>query len=128
MGNAYDNASLIVTPNAYKASKIYALKPDDGSGDLAFSRAGSKMVRNAQGLWETIGTNIPPLHYPVGGGCPSWLFEAEATNVVLNSLGNAATYSAAGGSSLSDFSLSTPFSGVTSAIKVSTIANFFSGK
>lgn len=80
MGNAYDNASLIVTPNAYKASKIYALKPTDGSGDLAFSRAGSKMVRNSSGLWETIATNIPPLHYPVGGGCPSWLFEAEAEN------------------------------------------------
>lgn len=82
MGNAYDNASLIVTPNAYKASKIYALKPTDGSGDLSFSRAGSKMRRNSAGLWETIGTNIPPLHYPVGGGCPSWLFEAEATNVI----------------------------------------------
>jgi len=85
MGNAYQNASLIVTPNAYKASKIYALKPDDGSGDLSFSRAGSKMVRNSSGLWETIGTNIPPLHYPVGGGCPSWLFEAEATNEALYS-------------------------------------------
>ncbi|MBP9690305.1 MAG: hypothetical protein KBE91_11880 [Bacteroidia bacterium] len=82
MSNAYQNASLIVTPNAYKASKIYALKPTDGSGDLSFSRAGSKMVRNSSGLWETIGTNIPPLHYPVGGGCPSWLFEAEATCLI----------------------------------------------
>jgi len=85
MGNAYQNASLIVTPNAYKASKIYALKPDDGSGDLSFSRAGSKMVRNSSGLWETIGTNIPPLHYPVGGGCPSWLDEAAATCLIPNS-------------------------------------------
>jgi len=93
MGNAYQNASLIVTPNAYKASKIYALKPDDGSGDLSFSRAGSKMVRNSSGLWETIGTNIPPLHYPVGGGCPSWLFEAEATNVQLQSLAFNSYYS-----------------------------------
>ncbi len=82
MSNLYDKASLIITPNAYKASKIYSLKPTDGSGDLSFSRAGSKMRRNSAGLWETIGTNIPPLHYPVGGGCPSWLFEAEATNVI----------------------------------------------
>jgi len=85
MGNAYQNASLIVTPNAYKASKIYALKPDDGSGDLSFSRAGSKMRRNSAGLWETIGTNIPPLHYPAGGGCPSWLFEPQRTNLITNS-------------------------------------------
>jgi hypothetical protein len=82
MSNAYENALLIVTPNAYKASKIYALKPTDGSGDLSFTRAGSKMRRNSAGLWETIGANIPPLNYPVGGGCPSWLFEAEATCLI----------------------------------------------
>lgn len=122
MGNAYDNASLIVTPNAYKASKIYALKPTDGSGDLAFSRAGSKMVRNSAGLWETIGTNIPPLHYPVGGGCPSWLFEAEATNIVPDSL-----VLTAESSTISTSSVQSPLSGVFYEKITSTAATTFIG-
>jgi len=85
MGNAYDNASLIVTPNGYKASKIYALKPTDGSSDLSFSRASTALRRNSAGLWESVAINIPRLHYPVGGGCPSWLFEPQATNIFLAS-------------------------------------------
>jgi hypothetical protein len=81
MGNAYNNASLLVTPNGYKASKIYSAKPTDGTGDLAFSRASTAMRRNSAGLWESVANNVPRLQYPVGGGCPSWLFEAQATNI-----------------------------------------------
>jgi hypothetical protein len=85
MGNAYNNASLLVTPNGYKASKIYSAKPTDGTGDLAFSRASTAMRRNSAGLWEEVANNVPRLQYPVGGGCPSWLFEPQATNSFLNS-------------------------------------------
>jgi hypothetical protein len=81
MGNAYDSASLLVTPNGYKASKIYSAKPTDGTGDLAFSRASTAMRRNSAGLWEEVANNVPRLQYPVGGGCPSWLFEPQATNI-----------------------------------------------
>jgi len=83
MGNAYDNASLIVTPNGYKASKIYALKPTNGSGDLSFSRASTALRLNSAGLFESVALNVPRLQYPVGGGCPSWLFEPQATNLIL---------------------------------------------
>jgi hypothetical protein len=82
MGNAYNNASLLVTPNGYKASKIYSAKPTDGTGDLAFSRASTAMRRNSAGLWEEVANNVPRLQYPVGGGCPSWLFEPQATNLL----------------------------------------------
>jgi hypothetical protein len=85
MGNAYDSASLLVTPNGYKASKIYSAKPTDGTGDLAFSRASTAMRRNSAGLWEEVANNVPRLQYPVGGGCPSWLFEPQATNSILYS-------------------------------------------
>jgi hypothetical protein len=85
MGNAYDSASLLVTPNGYKASKIYSAKPTDGTGDLAFSRASTAMRRNSAGLWESVANNVPRLQYPVGGGCPSWLFEPQATNVIERS-------------------------------------------
>jgi hypothetical protein len=85
MGNAYDSASLLVTPNGYKASKIYSAKPTDGTGDLTFSRASTAMRRNSAGLWEEVASNVPRLQYPVGGGCPSWLFEPQATNEALYS-------------------------------------------
>lgn len=85
--NLYDKASLIITPNAYKAGKIYALKPTSGTGDLTFARAGVKRVRNAAGNWVQIGANVPPLHYPVGGGCPAWWPEPQSTQGVRNSEG-----------------------------------------
>jgi hypothetical protein len=85
MGNAYNNASLLVTPNGYKASKIYSAKPTDGTGDLAFSRASTALRRNSAGLWESVANNVPRLQYAVGGGCPSWLFEPQATNNALYS-------------------------------------------
>lgn len=84
--NLYDKASLILTPNAYKASKIYVAKPTDGSGDLTFSRASTAMRRNSAGLWESVANNVPRLHYPVGGGCPAWLLEPAATNKITQSV------------------------------------------
>lgn len=30
----FDNASYIISTNGYKTSKIYALKPENGNGDL----------------------------------------------------------------------------------------------
>ena len=114
MSNAYNNASLIVPVANYEAGTIFSLVPTDGSGDLSFTRAGSKMVRNSAGLWETIGTNIPPLHYPVGGGCPSWLFEAEATNNALHSTDfSNAVWAVAGTAAKAASALSTNIVGVT---------------
>jgi hypothetical protein len=43
------------------------------------------MRRNSAGLWEEVASNVPRLQYPVGGGCPSWLFEPQATNLFINS-------------------------------------------
>jgi hypothetical protein len=99
MGNAYNNASLLVTPNGYKASKIYSAKPTDGTGDLAFSRASTAMRRNSAGLWEEVANNVPRLQYPVGGGCPSWLFEPQATNLSKSSEALSATYIVTDGTS-----------------------------
>lgn len=83
--NLYDKASLIITPNAYKAGKIYALKPNNGSGDMVFSRASSRSRRNANGLIELIGNNFPAIEHPVGGGCPAVSFEPQRTNIMHNS-------------------------------------------
>jgi hypothetical protein len=85
MSNAFNNASIIVTPNGYKASKIYSLKPTDGSGDLTFTRATTATRINSLGVWESVAINVPRLQYPIGGGCPSLLIEPQKTNIFLNS-------------------------------------------
>lgn len=117
--NLYDKASLIITPNAYKASKIYALKPTNGSGDLTFARASSRTRRNSSGAIESLANNVPALDYPVGGGCPAWLFEPQRTNLDPNSATFAGyTLDNSGGVSVSNVAASTPFQGVNTAVKV----------
>ena len=59
MSSFYDDASLVVIPSGYKTSKVYAEKPTDGSGDLAFTRTGDTATRvNSAGLIEKVRTNL----------------------------------------------------------------------
>jgi hypothetical protein len=54
----FDEASLIVTPNAYKEGKIFAIKPTDGSGDLSVVRATTATDVNSAGLIEDTPYNL----------------------------------------------------------------------
>jgi hypothetical protein len=54
----FDEASLIVTPNAYKEGKIFAIKPTDGSGDLSVLRATTATDVNSAGLIEDTPYNL----------------------------------------------------------------------
>ena len=56
--STYSDASLIFYPSGYKESKLYSLKPTDGSGDLTFTRASSATRVNAEGLIEGVRTNL----------------------------------------------------------------------
>jgi len=76
------DAILITTANAYKAGKLYSIKPFDGSGDFDVVRATTAWRRNSAGIWESVANNVPRLHYPVGGGCPSVLVEPQRTNEI----------------------------------------------
>ena len=78
----FEDASLILTPNAYKAGKAYCVKPIDGSGDFTVVRNTSATRVDENGLIESVGANVPRLNYPIGGGCPSWLIEPQATNLL----------------------------------------------
>ena len=80
----FESASLVVTPNGTKASKLYAIKPTDGSGDLSVTRATSATRVNASGVIETVGANVPRLDYS-NGSCPSILVEPQRTNLALRS-------------------------------------------
>jgi len=77
-------ASLIVTPNAYKTSKLYSVVPSDGSGDMVFTRSTTATRVNSAGLIETVAINIPRIDY-TDGGCPSILVEPQRTNLAKNS-------------------------------------------
>ena len=80
----FDDASLVLTPNGYKASKLYSIKPTSGAGDMTVVRATTATRVNSAGLIESVATNVPRLDY-TGGGCPKILVEPERINRVLYS-------------------------------------------
>jgi hypothetical protein len=80
----FESASLVVTPNGTKASKLYAIKPTDGSGDLSVTRATTATRVNSSGLIESVATNVPRLDY-TNSSCPSILVEPQRTNLALRS-------------------------------------------
>jgi hypothetical protein len=80
----FESASLVVTPNGTKASKLYAIKPTSGAGDLSVTRATTATRVNASGLIESVANNVPRLDY-TNSTCPSILVEPQRTNLVLNS-------------------------------------------
>lgn len=83
--NLLDTASLVVTPNGYKASKLYSIIPSDGTGDMTFARTGDTATRvNSSGLIETVLANKPRLDY-FNSTCPKLLLEPQRTNVLTYS-------------------------------------------
>jgi hypothetical protein len=79
--NLLDTASLVVTPNGYKASKLYSIVPSDGTGDMTFARTGDTATRvNSSGLIESVLANKPRLDY-TDSTCPKLLLEPQRTNL-----------------------------------------------
>jgi len=83
MSNLLDRSSIILTPTAYDNSEVLCVKPSDGSGDFSFSRATEATRINSLGLVEVVADNLPRINYE--GGCGSWLWEPQSTNLYLNS-------------------------------------------
>ena len=77
----YDDASLIVYPSGYKESKIYSLKPTNGTGDLNFSRASSATRVNAEGLIETSPVNLMPFSETFNFATGGWSLQNGATTI-----------------------------------------------
>jgi hypothetical protein len=77
-------ASFLVTPNGYKASKLYAAIPTNGNGDMTFTRATTATRVDENDLVSSVASNVPRIDY-TGGGCPSILLEPQRTNIVLRS-------------------------------------------
>jgi hypothetical protein len=55
----FEDASLVLIPSAQKTSKVYSVKPTDGTGDLTFTRSNDTATRvGPDGLIEKVRTNI----------------------------------------------------------------------
>jgi hypothetical protein len=79
-----DTASLIVTPNGYKAGTLYSVIPNTTLGDLNVTRATTATRVNSSGLIESVASNVPRLDY-TNGTCPSILVEPQRTNLLTYS-------------------------------------------
>lgn len=81
--NLFSNASYIISPNGYKTSKIYALKPDNGNGDLDIIRNTTATRINEFGIREVVPANRVRIYY--SNGKPCFLIEPQRTNLVYPS-------------------------------------------
>jgi hypothetical protein len=92
MTNFYNSASFLLVASAYSSSKVYAIKPTDGSGDISFIPRGTLGFRtNSSSLIEQVGSNIIRLDYSLDS-CPSFLFETQRTNLLIQSNGFSTTW------------------------------------
>ena len=79
----FDSASLVITPNGVKTSKLYSIKPNDGTGDLSVTRATTATRINASGIREVVSANKVRIDY--SNGSPAILVEPQRTNLVFPS-------------------------------------------
>lgn len=66
-----DNASLLLTPNAYKEGKLYSVIPSNGNGDFTATRATTATRVNSAGLVDLVPYNI--VQYSEMFSNASWL-------------------------------------------------------
>ena len=109
----FEDASLVMIPSGYKASKVYSIKPTNGDGDFTFSRASAATRVNADGLIESVASNVPRLDY-TDASCPHLLLEPQRTNLITES----AVFSgyASSNAVITDNSITSPDGALTGAI------------
>lgn len=79
----FDSASLVITPNGVKTSKLYTIKPNDGTGDLTVSRNTSATRIDENGNIVDVSANVARIDYSTGQ--PAILVEPQRTNLVYPS-------------------------------------------
>jgi len=112
MASAYDKASLVMLPNAYKDGKVYSVKPEDRSGDFTFTRPTAATRVGVNGLiekdrenlvtysntfssWTSINSTLTSNQAGYDGTNDAWLIEktADAGRIQNNVVAGLATYS-----------------------------------
>lgn len=79
----FQRATLMLTPNGYKAAKLYTLIANNGTTDFATTAGGGSRL-NASGNRVALAAGTPKLDY-TNGSCPEIMVERTATNILLNS-------------------------------------------
>ena len=79
----FDSASLVITPNGVKTSKLYSIKPNDGTGDLTVVRNTSATRIDENGNIVDVPANVARIDY--SNGSPAILVEPQRTNLVYPS-------------------------------------------
>lgn len=75
----FNSASLVITPNGVKTSKLYSIKPDNGSGDLTVVRATTATRVDENGNIVDVPANIARIDYSKGE--PAILVEPQMTMI-----------------------------------------------
>ena len=74
------DAKLVLTPNAYKAGKLYSAVPNDGTGDFTVDRNSTATFVDEDGLIKTALANVPRIDYSTGEA--ALLMEPQSTNLI----------------------------------------------
>jgi len=77
------DAKLVLTPNAYKAGKLYSAVPNDGTGDFTVDRNSTATYIDEDGLIKTALANVPRIDWRTGEA--ALLVEPQATNLITYS-------------------------------------------
>lgn len=115
--------SLVLTPNAYKANKLYSIIPSTGSGDMTTTRATTATRVNSSGLVENVATGIPRVDYT--GGVANILLEPQRTNLAAYSTQFNDAYWSKNNSTILANLVTSP-DGTTTADKI--VSNLFTGR
>lgn len=81
--NLFDAASLVITPNGVKTSKLYSIKPSDETGDLSVVRNTSATRIDENGNIVDASVNVARIDY--SNGSAAILSEPQRTNLVYPS-------------------------------------------
>ena len=74
------DASLVLTPNAYKAGKLYSAVPNDGTGDFTVDRNSTATYIGQDGLIKTALANEVRIDWSTGEA--ALLVEPQRTNLI----------------------------------------------
>jgi len=104
MATLFDQASLVMIPSGIKESKLYSVKPIDGSGDFVFSRGSDIQAtrRNTSGLIEKgrenffINSNAPVTQTITIVNASVYVLSFKGTGSVALSGGHSGTLSGTG--------------------------------
>lgn len=78
------SATFVLIPSGYKSGTVYAQIPNNGNGDLTFTRGSAATRTNESGVIESVASGVQRLDYSLDG-CPVALYEPQRRNNFLQS-------------------------------------------